>query len=292
MSYIAKQHLAHDQFGFMVQHVETGRWLGGVGANYYRSWVYPLYTARGLTVLQEFPFDHPFHNGLWVAQGPIYFEGQTVHFWPMPPERRPGEPLFAHMGRIETLGLPTVESHDRGVRFTLQSVWRTANGTPVLDETRTVDLYTLDDEQNDDAPDSVTVCDVTTVQNASYGALEYEASKFGAICIRVDPRLTTVAGAEVIANGGRRGKAEVALAKPNTYVAYESGSSGGFGILLAVPGERPHEWFIRDYGLATYNPMFEQPRLLAQGESLRVNLRVVAYDNPLTDARAERWIAK
>src|SRR4051812_40261074 len=127
MSYLAKQHLDHDQFGLMVQNEKTGRWLGGFGANYYRSWVYPLYTPKGLTVIQEFPFDHPFHNGLWVAQGPIQFESdagrQTVHFWPAPPERRPGETLFTHMGRIESLGLPKIETGEDGVRFTLQSIW-------------------------------------------------------------------------------------------------------------------------------------------------------------------------
>jgi hypothetical protein len=283
MSYIAKQHLAHDQYGFMVQNSQTGRWLGGLGANYYRPWVYPLYTPRGLTVLQEFPFDHPFHNGLWVAQGPIQFGGQTAHFWPAPPERRPGESLFTHMGRMETLGLPVVESHERGVRFTLQTIWRAGDGTPVLDETRTVNFSALED---------ATICQVTSIQTASYGALEYEASKFGAICVRVDPRLVPVVGAEVIADGGRRGKAAVALQQPCDYVAYESCANGqSFGLMLAVPGERPHEWFIRDYGLATYNPMMETPRQLAQGESFQVSLQVSAYDEPLTDERARRWLA-
>ncbi len=282
MSYIAKQHLAHDQFGYMVQDDATGRWLGGVGANYYRAWVFPLYTPRGLTVLQEFPFDHPFHNGLWVAQGPMQFAGETVHFWPAPPARRPGEALFQHMGRMETVGLPAVEPHDCGVRFTLRSVWRTSAGTPVLDETRTIDLYARDD---------ATVCDVTTVQTATYGDVHYEASKFGAICVRTDPRLTPVVGGSVIASGGRRGKAEVALSQPNAYVAYESQSSAGFGVLLAVPGAQPHEWFIRDYGLATFNPMFEQPRTVAAGESLRVTLRVAAYDGALTETRAQSWLA-
>lgn len=286
MSYIAKQHLAHDQFGFVVQNGETGRWLGGVGANYYRSWVFPLYTPRGLTVIQEFPFDHPFHNGLWVAQGPIQLGDETVHFWPMPPERRPGESLFTHMGRIETLGLPEVQPHERGVRFTLKSLWRTGAGAPVLDETRLVDLYEVEDG---------TVCDVTTIQQANYGALVYDATKFGAICVRTDPRLTPVVGAEVIADGGRRGKADVAIQQPNAYVAYESGNhahaSYTFGVLLSVPGQRPHEWFIRDYGLATYNPMFEQPRTVTAGDSLRVDLRVVAYDEPLTEERAARWIS-
>jgi hypothetical protein len=252
-----------------------------VGANYYRAWVFPLYTPRGLTVLQEFPFDHPFHNGLWVAQGPIQLNEQTVHFWPMPPERRPGETLFTHMGRIETLGLPMIQCHEHGVRFTLQAVWRTRDGVPVLDETRLVELYAVEDG---------TVCDVTTTQTASYGALHYDATKFGAICVRTDPRLTPVVGAEVIADGGRRGKAEVALQKANRYVAYESDSSGAFGLLLCVPGQQPHEWFVRDYGLATYNPVLEQPRTVAQGDSLRIQLRAVAYDEPLSEERAQRWI--
>jgi hypothetical protein len=283
MSYRAIQHLAHDQFGFMVEDTQTGRWLGGVGANYYRPWVYPLYTPRGLTVLQEFPFDHPFHNGLWVAQGPIQFNGQTAHFWPMPPERRPGETLFTHMGRIETVGLPTQVNHKGGVRFTLQTIWRAGDETPVLDETRTIDLYAVEDG---------TVCQVTSTQTATYGTLEYGASKFGAVCVRVDPRLTAMLGGEVIADGGRRGKAEVALQQECDYVAYEQSAwSQSFGLLLAVPGERRREWFIRDYGLATFNPMMEQPRQLAQGESFQVSLRVVAYDEPLTEERARRWLA-
>lgn len=285
MPYIARQHLDHDQFGLMVQDSTTGRWLGGVGANYYRPWVFPLYTPRGLTVLQEFPFDHPFHSGLWVAQGPLQFAGRTVHFWPAPPERRPGEALFTHMGRIETLRLPTQQVHVNGICFTLHTCWRTADGTPVLDETRTIDLYAVED---------ATICDVTSVQSASYGALTYEATKFGAICVRVDPRLTPVLDAEVIADGGRRGKADIALSQANRFVAYESASGAGgniFGLLLTVPGERPSDWFIRDYGLACYNPVFNKSREIAQGESFRVSLRVVAYDDPLTETRAQRWSA-
>jgi hypothetical protein len=282
MSYIAKQHLDHDQFGYLVQEEGTGHWLGGIGANYFRAWVFPLYTPRGLTVLQEFPFDHPFHNGLWVAQGPLIFAGEPVHFWPMPPERKPGETLFTHMGRMESVGKPTIEPHANGVRFTLQLVWRTGSGQPVLDETRTVDLRAVED---------ATVCDVTTVQRASYGPIEYPATKFGVICVRVEPRLTPVLGGEIIADGGQRGSAEVAYLQPNAYVAYE-GQAGGdrFGVLLAVPGQKPYEWFVRDYGLAAYNPMFERPRHSAQGEIFQLSLRVVAYDGALGE-RAMRWLA-
>ncbi|HXF61117.1 MAG TPA: DUF6807 family protein [Caldilineaceae bacterium] len=285
MAFVAKQHLHHDQFGFLVLDERSGRCLGGFGANYYRPWVFPLYTPQGRTVIQEFPFDHPFHNGLWVAQGPVELEGRPVHFWPAPPERRPGESLFTHMGRMECLGLPKVETGEEGVRFTLRLTWRAGDGAPVLDEQRTVALYALDD---------ATVCDVTSAKTAAYGALTYPATKFGSVCVRVEPRLTPAAGGVVMADGGRRGKAdEVAMQQPCDWVAYEgtTGGDGRFGILLAVPGQRSADWFVRDYGMAVYNPTFSRPLHSAAGETWTVGLRVVAYDDPLTDERARRWLA-
>lgn len=285
MAYIAKQHLSHDQYGFLVLDETGERCLGGLGANYYRPWVFPLYTPDGVTVLQEFPFDHPFHNGLWIAQGPIRLGDKIVHLWPMPPHRKPGETLFTHLGRMESLGAPTVEPHAAGVRFTFQTIWRSGDGDPIVDETRTVDLYSVDD---------ATVCDVRSVQTASYGALVYETTKFGSACIRVDPRLLPTTVGEVMADGGRRGKAEVALQQPNDYVAYEGpiGNGRRAGVLLAVPGQRPHTWFIRDYGLATYNPTMEEDIHIAEGASWQVGLRVVAYDGALDEARARAWLGE
>jgi hypothetical protein len=284
MAFVAKQHLHHDQFGYLVLDEATGRCLGGFGANYYRPWVYPLCTPFGRTVVQEFPFDHPFHNGVWVAQGPVEFAGRQAHFWPAPPERRPGEPLFTHLGRMETIGPPTVEAHASGVRFTLRLVWRAGDGAPVLDELRAVDLYAVDD---------ATVCDMTSAKTAAYGPLSYPATKFGSVCVRVDPRLTPLAGGEVLADGGRRGKAdEVAMQQACDWVAYEgtSGAAGPFGVLLAVPGQRTADWFVRDYGMAVYNPTVSRSQQSAAGETWTVGLRVVAYDDRLTEERARGWV--
>ena len=36
-------------------------------------WVYPLYTPAGHQVLQEFAFDHPFHNGCFVGLHPVVY---------------------------------------------------------------------------------------------------------------------------------------------------------------------------------------------------------------------------
>jgi len=288
MGYIAKQHLSHGQFGYLVVDEVSGRCLGGFGANYYRPWLFPLYSPNGQTVIQEFPYDHPFHNGFWVAQGPILFADREVHFWPSPPMRKAGEALFANMGRMDCSTPPQVESLDNGVRFTLHSIWRDQYETPVLDEVRTVNLYMLED---------AVVCDMTSVKQANYGALEYPQTKFGSIGIRVEPRLLPILGGQVIADGGRRGNAEIALDQPCDFVAYENDlpGSGRFGVLLTILDEpRPQRgpWFIRDYGLAYYNPTRTGCVSTPTGGSWQVSLRVVAYDGPLTDTRAQKWMAR
>ena len=54
----------------LVVETDTGRCLGGVGANFYRPLSFVI-TPAGHTVVQEFAFDHPFHNGIFVGQGPV-----------------------------------------------------------------------------------------------------------------------------------------------------------------------------------------------------------------------------
>jgi hypothetical protein len=284
--YTAIQHLDHDQFGYLVTDPATGRCLGGVGANHYRPWVFPLYTPSGLTVIQEFPFDHPFHNGFWVAQGPIFLNGREVNFWPAPPMRKANEALFTHMGRMETVGKPAITPTANGVHFTLHVTWRDKAEQPVLDETRTIHLYRVDD---------ATICDMVSAQTATYGDLRYAETKFGSIGIRVEPRLLPLLGGEILADGGRRGNADIAIDQECQYVAYENSLPGGgrFGVLLTSLDEpRPQTgpWFIRDYGLAYYSPTRNREIMVAVGSTWQVGLRVVAYDGALRDNRAQRWL--
>ena len=48
-------------------------------------------------------------------------------------------------------------------------------------------------------------------------------------------------------------------------------------------------WFIRDYGMALYNPTWTGDVSTPEGESWKVSLRVIAYDGELTTARAAQW---
>lgn len=283
-NYTAIQHLHHDQFGYLVTDPASGRCLGGVGANHYHPWVFPLYTPSGLTVIQEFPFDHPFHNGFWVAQGPIFLDGREVTFWPAPPMRKANEALFTHMGRMETVGKPEIMPHATGVHFTLHVTWRDKDEQPVLDEVRTINLYSVED---------ATVCDMRSSKTASYGALDFAQTKFGSIGIRVEPRLLPLFGGVVIADGDRRGSADLLVDQESDFVAYENElpGHGRFGVCMSsLEPDRRGPWFVRDYGMALYAPTRIKSIHLPKGETWSVALRVVAYDGVLSEERAQRWL--
>ena len=267
---------------WMVAEQDSGRYLGGFGSNFYRPWVFPLYSPDGRTVIQEFPFDHPFHNGVFVGQNPVEHPGGVANFWAAPPRRRHDDPLFVAIGRMEAPPDPEVELLEDGARFRLACVWLDEHERPVLAETRTVAIYAAAD---------ATICEMASAKTAAYGSLRFPRTKFGSIGIRVEPRLLPPLGGVVIADRGRRGTAEVAHEQDSAFVAFEQ-ASGPFGVLLSLPDrDASGPWFVRDYGMALFNPTWSREVALAEGEIWRVALRVVAYDGPVDEARAAAWAA-
>ncbi len=105
-------------------------------------------------------------------------------------------------------------------------------------------------------------------------------------------RLLPSAGGVICADSGRRGSAEIVHERDSDFVAYENdlAGSGRFGVFMTVldPG-RCGPWFIRDYGMALYNPTWRETIRTRQGQSWTVGLRVAAYDGPLSHERARRW---
>jgi hypothetical protein len=268
----------------LVKDTLTGSCLGGFGANFYRSWVFPLYTPGGLTVIQEFAYDHPFHNGLFVAQSPVKVGEREANFWAMPPRRALNDAVFTHVGRMDAQLPIEHETTDAGARFKLKSVWRDENEQPVLDEVRRVEFR---------AAAGASVCDMSSAKTAAYGALVFPQTKFGSIGIRVEPRLLPPLGAVVLADGGRRGAAAlVDQNRESDFVAYENHAPGGgrFGVFMTIrdAGTRG-PWFIRDYGMAMYNPTWDKSIQVPEGRTWTVSLRVVAYDDELTPERIRAW---
>jgi hypothetical protein len=269
----------------MVVETATGRALGGFGANFYRPWVFPLYTPRGLTVVQEFAFDHPFHNGVFVAQNPVEHPGGVANFWAAPPRRSHDDALFAvPPGRMDPDGEIAMTPGPDGASFALSLTWRDANERPVLAERRTVAIY---------AAGGATICEMASEKTAAFGPVRFPKTKFGSIGIRVEPRLLPPLGGVVIADGAR-GDASVGHETAARTIAYENrdglSGDGRFGVLLSRPdADTPGPWFIRDYGMALWNPTWAEDVDLPHGETWRLALRVVAYDGALDDTRAAGW---
>ena len=267
----------------LVVEKESGRCLGGVGANFYRPFVFPFYTPAGHTVVQEFAFDHPFHNGVFVGQGPIRVGEREAGFWAAPPQRSFTDKVFANMGRMDTQKTVDITPHADGVTFVQKVIWRDANEEPLIDEIRTVNLFSLPD---------ATLCDMTSEKIANYGAVIYPQTKFGSIGIRVEPRLLPVLGGVIIGDKNRVGNADVVHEDDSDFVAYQNllFGHGHFGVFMTILDEDTRgPWFIRDYGMALYNPTWRETLTTPAGDSWKISLRVVAYDGELTEARAGRW---
>ena len=142
----------------------------------------------------------------------------------------------------------------------------------------------------------------TSAKTAAYGSLKLLVSKHGSIGARVQPQALPPLGGEIVAGRDgalHRGTAEeVASLKSCDFVAYESEPAGlgRFGVCLIVldnsaGADRIGPWFIRDYGMAMFNAtQFEDIRV-ADGDSWRCALRVVAYDRPIAPDRAATWRA-
>jgi len=267
------------------------RILGAYGSSFWRSWVYPLYTPSGYTVVENSPFDHPFHNGIWVGQNPVRVGEREGNFWGLPVKRSHDDHIMKKMGRMDPQGEPVAEVTDAGVCFTLRSTWRDDQEQPMLDEVRTVFLRALPDAN---------VCDMTSRKTATHGAAEFPKTKFGSICMRVEPRLLPALGGQVIGclDGKlQRGSAdEVANTKTCDAVAYENDvpGLGVYGVCLmilenSVSPDRRGPWFIRDYGLATVNATQSEAIAVPVGGHWTAALRIVAYDGPIRAERVAAW---
>jgi hypothetical protein len=267
------------------------RILGAYGSNFWRSWVYPFYTPSGVTVVENFPFDHPFHNGIFVGQNPVRVVDREGNFWAFPVKRSHDDHIMTQMGRMDPQSEPVADITEAGVRFTLNSIWRDEQEQPLLYEERTVTLRALPD---------TTVCDMTSRKIAAYGAVEFSKTKFGSIGVRVEPRLLPALGGQVIgcADGVlRRGTADaVANQQACEAVAYENDvpGVGVYGLCLMIRDnsaspDRRGPWFIRDYGMAMFNATQQTAINVPAGDAWTASLRVIAYDGPITAERLAAW---
>ncbi len=259
--------------------------LGGIGHSYHRPWIFPFYAPSGRTVVQAFPHAHPWHNGIFGGQDPVIVGEKTGNFWAVPPKRRIDDPVFKNVGRVEVMNKMEAHPIKDGCEFRLACRWLDEQEAPLLTEDRTVRFIEGEDAH---------FCEIISTRHASRGAVRFPKTKFGGLGLRAEPLLAPDAGAVVIADGGRRGPVEIVHEMDSDYVAYEAdrpvSQGGALGIcsMIRDSGIRG-PWFIRDFGMALYNPTWRGDIELPAGETWTLSLLVAAYDEPLTEQRVRRW---
>jgi len=262
-------------------HFYNSRWwvlsddtlVGGYNANDLRSYVFPVYTPAGVLVTQEAPPDHPHHQGVWAG---LEIDGHDL--W------NAGSFGKAHHRQTNLLPLaqiiPVIDP--RGVTFSHEIVWETADGTVLLHERRIVRLTAGVDCNR---------IEWHAVFTATDRAVTLGRTKEAGLALRVPPHWETRFGG-VIRNavGGVGEAACFDSESPWLNIQGSAGNGAQAGVIL-VPRSQPCPWFTRDYGCHVYNPLRHHSIALQPGETFSLVLAVLAYDGALSVAEINDLVA-
>jgi hypothetical protein len=145
--------------------------------------------------------------------------------------------------------------------------WDAEDGTPVMAEERRFTVrahatsHQVSVESRLQALDSEIVLPVT---------------KFAGLGVRLDVRLTQLAGAVFSGESGH-GDADQLHGRASSFIDIE-GKHGSHRFGLRLSSRRSLKWFVRGYGLVLLNPVTEAPIFLRAGEVLVQDITLAAYD--------------
>jgi hypothetical protein len=250
---------ADDHVDFLVGGELAARYNKGPAVA--KPYFWPLYAPGGVAVTRAWPMvpakegestDHPHQKSAWFCHGDVIPEGlevkdkiqgvRGVDFWS---EARGHGRIVCT--RVEK---PVVEG-DHG-RVVAHNEWRTADGTKILDETRTIHLHNLGGARLFvfDIDLSAGVCPIT-----------FGDTKEGALGVRVNDAMTETRGKGRLVNADGKVGMKECWGRRSAWCDY-SGSVGGkpVGITLFDHPDNPAPacWHSRDYGLMAANPFGRQ----------------------------------
>lgn len=252
--------------GWLAWNAATMSAIAGVGASYMRPWLYPFYTPAGRQTLQEFAFDHPFHNGLFIGIHPVECDGVIHNIWATPPQRAADDEFMNGLGRIELCGDPVLTSENGVLHAQFDHAWMGFNGVVIFNERRSYEIFV-----NERGHHVTMFAQLNAARD-----VRIPQTKFAGVGIRLDPRLTKTAGGRFVCHHGTGGAA-VAHGKALDQLSAEAEGQNGFGLSIAS-SVHTGPWFVRDYGLVLLNPAAERAIELKAGERLLIDATLSAYD--------------
>ena len=192
--------------------------------------------------------DHPHQKSAWFCHGDVIPEGialkqkikgvEGVDFW----SEAPGH------GRIVCVAVDEPKSGAGHGVVTTRNEWRTADGTKIMDETRTIHLYDLGNAR-------LFVVDIDL--HASACPITFGDTKEGSMGVRVSDRIAVKPGKGSFQNAeGKVGESEI-WGRPSVWCDYHGTIDGMHaGIAIFDDPKNPYLscWHARGYGLMAANP--------------------------------------
>jgi Methane oxygenase PmoA len=251
--------------------------------------------------------DHPHQKSAWFCHGDVIPEGidlkpsekgastTGIDFW----AEEKGHGIIACV----QAGEPKVDGTHGSV--TTRNEWRTAEGTKVLDETRTIHVYNFGDTR-------LLVCDADLY--ASVCPITFGDTKEGAFGIRISDSITEEKTVDKKKEKGP-GRIENAEGKvgekecwgyPSAWCDY-SGPIGGKTVGLAIltdPQNLPSCWHSRGYGLMAANPFGREksgfPAMkgrtdlvrMTKGEHLKFRFGILLHPGDAKEGKVAEWYEK
>lgn len=215
--------------------------------------------------------DHPHQKSAWFCHGDIIPEGikleskikgvAGVDFW---------SEAKGHGKMVCTfVGEPRIQGDAASV--VTKNEWRTAEGTKILDETRTIHLY---------AGSGARLIVVTSDLHASVCPITFGDTKEGAFGIRIND----------VINAGKTGKGKIQNAEGKIgekdcwgqisnwcdYSGPIDGKQVGLAVLADPKNAHPTCWHVRGYGLMAANPFGREkhakfPAMKGKNELVRLD---------------------
>lgn len=241
----------------------------------YKPYLYPILGPVDKSLTQLAPEDHPHHKSIWVAFGDV----NGYDFW----AEKEGCGKIVHEEVLKISEGPVL------AYIETKSKWITPEGTPLLQDYRTIKAYNL--------PPEARILDITIMLKALQDIVVFYDTKEGGIfATRVADEIDVKDGGKIVDSEGREYEKNVWGKRADwcDYYGIIDGVTAGYAIFDYPDNIRhPCHWHVRDYGMFCPNissrfPDFPGCYELQKDETLKLKYRIYIHRGNYIEAKVSQ----
>jgi hypothetical protein len=250
--------------------LKNDRFVGALVTSPIRSYVYPFFAPSGANLLQEAPPDHPHQQGIFVGHDTL----NGHNFWAMGHSKFPWHSQQKKDHQIET--------DSSGITMRLKLTWTTIDGKPLLDEERVVRF---------ECWEKFHFLEISSTWIAAHEDLDIAKTKESGICMHVHNQLEPYWNGCLLSSDGKVNEKEIFDTKSKWIDVSGKVDGKEVGIVfMPHPSQEQVPWFVRDYGLQSYNPNRLESKMLKKGNQINLRVGFATYDGKSDGSQAgEAW---